>query len=274
MKLFTLASLLAFSLIALPSLASAQTPEPVRDAYEALYSDRAYKTTFTSDSSMEIIGVKIITKVNGSGYQDSNGNLEATITTTLSDPSTKKKFSLPIELRYFSADDAVYFRIKKLPKDLSSGFSELKANVWYQKDGGDKVASLMGQGEFYGEHFLNANEKYPAVRFIEKGSTKKEHVYAVSVNREMLPDFLEETARLNGKESTSVMSFVEELLATTKGTFYVDKVSLLPKKVTIKQSKKPFLSQTEATYTFGGTKKVERPKGAIKSDVASGAIGI
>lgn len=272
MKLFALATFLALSIIIAPSLASAQTPEPVQKAYEALYGDRAYKTTFTSDSSMEIIGVKINTKVVGSGYQDSNGNLEATITTTMSDPSSKKKFSFPVELRYFPGDAAVYFRIKKLPKDLAP--KELKANVWYQKEGGDKIASLMGQGELYGEQFLRANKKYPAVRFVEKGSTKKDYVYAVSVNKELLSDFLEENARLSGKGGTSTMPFVEELFATTNGTFHIDKASLLPKKVTIKQSKKPFLSQTAATYTFGGAKKVERPVGAIKSDVASSAIGI
>ncbi len=278
MRVVLSAVLLAMSVMAAPLLASAQTPDPVVDAYEALHDGRPYKAKFTSDSSMTIFGIKLTTSLKGSGYQDSDGDLEGsadmTMGTTGSKTKGSSKLTLNMEYKYFPQDQALYFKFKKLPKELSSKYVTLKANTWYLSDGGESITKMIGRSQLSDENFIAANTKYPAVRFTEKSSTKKEYVYVYSIDETMLPDFLAEHARLTGGPDSSQTPLASSMLASAKGTLRIDKKTSLLKSMTQRIGSGGAMTvDTAASFTFTGSKQVVRPTDAIRSDIADGVLG-
>ncbi len=265
--------------IVLPSSASAEIPQAVTDAYEALYGGEPYKTNFTSLTTVDIFGVLMQTKMKGTGSQDADGDISGTtdVTITVSNQEkkgSKKEVAIAMEFRYMLEEEIMYFKFKKLPKELSSSLSNIRTNVWYSQAGDENLAKLMGESPFSNENFIAANEKYPAYIFKEKGSTKKEAIYAFSVNGSMVHNFFKEQARLNGDESALPdAAFLGTLLGSTKGTLRIDAKTDLPKSMVIHLGEDTVSSDLSASYMFSRIRNVTAPTKAIESDVLDVILG-
>ncbi len=280
MKNIFLALFLCAGLISAPLFAHASMPEPVSNAYKAIYDGKPYKMTLSNKTGVDLFGMKIDTAVKGTGYQDSDGDIEGKITMTVSfeDPNKKgsaEKFSLPMEYKIFPDSDTIYFKFKKLPKSSSSSALDgVKANTWYVQRDAENLEALTGSGVLAGENFISANEKYPAIVFTEKGSTKKEYVYAYSINESMLPAFLAEKARLDGEVIDAAEAGSSAgMFSEAAGTMRINKKTGLPSGMTMSVNSEMLTVQTAVTYKFGGSKEIAPVKGAISSDVVDGLFG-
>lgn len=240
MKTISLVTLVAAAVLLVPSFAQAATPRPVTEAYDALSAGHAYKMKLTSKNSMTLFGAKIVTDLKGSGYQDTYGNAEGkmTFTATFSDldkKSSSKKVTFPMEYKYFPNEQAFYFKFGKLPKDASA-LKGARANTWYVQNGLD-TSGLTGSSFMTDEIFSN-------LHFVEKGSSKKEYVYTFSADE-----------------------------SEFKGTMRISKKTMLPSGMTLRLDMGAMKSDTTASYSFGGSKRVTKPKGALSSDAMKGLIG-
>jgi hypothetical protein len=268
-----LSAVVVCGVMCLPSFASAQIPKQVTDAYETLYSDMPYKTNFTGLSNVNILGIGIQTKIKGSGSQDADEDIQGTSNTTITISNKEKKgsiekLSFAMEFRYIADENKMYFKFKKLPKEISDSISEeVRTDVWYSMSGDEMLNKLMGGSPFSDASFVAANKKYPAYVFKETDSTQKETVYAYSVNAAMIRNFLTEQARLKGETITpAAVALLGNTVAATKGTLRIDNKTDLPKRIEVRAGTTGMSSELSASYIFGKIKNITAPKKAISSN--------
>lgn len=274
LKIKSLLSLICTLLVVLsfPTFVSAKMPAPVVDAYESLYSsNKPVKTKFAIDSATDFLGLELGTSIRGWVYEDDKGNSEgsAVVVTSFSD-STKRdlaqKVSITIRYKLFPDDNTFYFSFDKLPKELPASLKGVRTKVWYRADNISEkdIEKLNGTGPFTGENFIRANTLYPALVYQAKGSSGKNYVYASSVNKAMLSNFLTERTRLDGQVLTPAATDVlTNSNLTRTGTLVINKKSGLPISETNYIDSKFTKASGVVTFSFGGTTLVTPPKGAL-----------
>lgn len=255
-------------LLLAPGYAEAQTPDPIVEAIEAVEAGTPHRAKITNSFTMKLFGETLKIGTKGSAYTDASGNAEGKITTSLSGGG--EKFSVDVDYKYFADSGDFYFKLNKLPKDVPDSLAGVRAKTWYVSSVADSesLSQAIGQAQLTGEHFLQAQEVYPAIEFVEKGSTKKEYKYTYTINEGLLPAFLMEQARLAGgkRPTQSEAQFSASFLEGLSGTLTINKKTLLPAKQTqqLGSSKDAMSIKSSITYIFGGSSQVKRPSGAIK----------
>jgi hypothetical protein len=259
-----------FAALLVPSFVQAQTPAPISKAIGALESD-SYRTKVTSSFKMGFLGATLTTDTKADAYTDAAGNAEGKVKMKMSFSSENSKksgdsFSMPMQYKYFAEDDSFYLKFDKLPKG-ESPIKGVKAKTWYKGTITDSEMLTRATNQAYltSEHFLEAQAKHPAIKFVEVGSTKKEYRYAYSVDQSRIASFLMEQARLSGATMTQIEAGqAASFLGAVSGTLSVDKKTLQPTKQTQRVGASDGLNvQTTATYSFKDSKKITRPKKAV-----------
>lgn len=278
MKNFIFVAFVATVLL-FPAFSNAAIPEPVVDAYEVIYGgDVPYSTKFTSKTTVNILGLKINSSIKGSGSQDAHRNVEGKLTMTMNMPATLKKqekTSFAMDYKYFDKDQMMFVAFTKLPKKMPDTVtSPLRLNTWYSQKGEETITKITGENPFSDETSIEANEKYPAMVFKEKGSNKKEWVYTYSVDKEMISQFLDQQAEFYDDEDAKLeMQMLSSMINSITGSIQIDKKTSRPTKTVQKVSMTGVESETIATMSYGKVKDVVRPKKAIPNDVADDLFG-